>query len=192
MAVMYPRTFPHNLTKRPKLRGEALVYAALQETCDDDWSVFYDYPIIGSRRRIDFVVVNRNRGVLAIEVKGGMVHDKRGTFRQLLSKAGRRKRVDPFGQLRFGLDDLFRAAGIPQGSLPVHQSIWFPEMGQAGLRWQPSLHILTRETLDPRWLREMIEQALPLSDGSVFSRQVEGVMSLLLEGRTASAVNAAA
>ena len=174
MALMVPNAFPHDLKKRPKLAGEALVFAALQAALDDEWRIFYDRPIPRSRRRVDFIAANARRGLLAFEVKGGMVHDKRGAFRQLVSTAGQRKRIDPFGQLKLGLRDLYSAAGVSldaymlpeaddhqaQCGAPVHQAIWFPEMGQGGLRWQPTPHILTREILDATRLRGMVATCL--------------------------------
>ena len=174
MALMVPLVFPHDLRRRPKLAGEALVFAALQAALDDEWRVFYDRPIPRSRRRVDFIVANPRRGLLAIEVKGGMVHDKRGAFRQLISKTGQRKRIDPFGQLKLGLRDLFAAANLAldadvlsetgkQGAwsaVPVHQAIWFPEMGQGGLRWQATPHILTLEILDVTRLHGIVATCL--------------------------------
>lgn len=161
MALMVPPVFPHDLTQKRKLVGEALVFTALRTSLDDAWCVFYDRPIRGSRRRIDFLGVHSGRGVLAIEVKGGMVHDKRGAFRQRIGKSGQPKKIDPFGQLKCGLRDLFLAGGITDHAVPMHQAIWFPEMGQGGLRWTESDHILTRETLDPVALAAVVERAMP-------------------------------
>lgn len=165
MALLHPKSFPHDLTKKPKLNGEALVFAALASALDDKWGVFYDRPIAGSRRRVDFIAANPDRGLFAIEVKGGLVHDKRGAFRQLISKSGQRKRIAPFDQLKLGLRDLFAAAGIADNAVPVRMAVWFPEMGQAGLRWQPSPHILTRASLEPGAVCELVGAGLaePLS-----------------------------
>ena len=137
------------------------MFAALQAALDNQWRVFYDRPIPKSRRRVDFIATHARRGFLAIEVKGGMVHDKRGAFRQLISKEGQRKRIDPFGQLKLGLRDLYSAAGIADDvRMPIHQAIWFPQIGQGGLRWQPSPHILTREMLDEAKLIELVKVCL--------------------------------
>ena len=195
---MLPRTFPHDLTKKPKLKGEALVYAALREACDDRWTVFYDWSIRGSRRRIDFVAANPDRGLLMIEVKGGMVHDKRGSFRQLISKSGQRKRIDPFGQLKLAICDLLTAARV-DADVPMHQAIWFPEMGQGGLRWQASDHILTREILINSQFSGFIDRVLPQQGSVQTIAAVERVMMLLRQaaraatgdGRTGSACSAA-
>lgn len=108
---MLPAIFPHDLRKKPQLQGEADVFAALQAGLGDDWFVFYDRPVKGTRRRVDFLCIAPARGVLAIEVKGGMVHAARGWFRQLINKGtGQRKRIDPFGQLKLGVRASFEGA----------------------------------------------------------------------------------
>ena len=163
MALMHPESFPHDLTRRPRLEGEALVYRALAAALDDRWQVFYDRGVRGTRRRVDFIALNAERGAFVCEVKGGEIHDRRGSFRQLINRTPvRRKKIDPFRQLRQATTDVWAAIGVPHDAVPVHEAIWFPQMGQAGLRWQPSPHILTRELLEPRALRVVIEVALPL------------------------------
>lgn len=179
MALMLPGTFPHDLTKKPKLKGEADVYCALRAALDVEWTVFYDQPIPGSRRRVDFLAANPRRGLLAVEVKGGMVHDKRGTFRQLVSKSGQRKKIDPFGQLKRAVGDLLTAAGV-EVAVPMHQAIWLPDMGQGGLRWQPSDHILTREHLSPSQVAGLMVRVLPPLDDMQLRSAVERVMKVLL------------
>ena len=187
MALMVPSAFPHDLARKPRLEGEALVYAALQAALDAQWWVFYDRPIAGSRRRVDFIAANPDRGILAVEVKGGLVHDKRGSFRQLVSRAPvRRKRIDPFAQLRLGFRDLLAAAGVEAWAVPAHQAIWFPQMGQGGLRWKPSPHILTRELLEPAALRGLIAAQLGIRLSAVQGRAVGRVMGVLSRTRAAS------
>ena len=163
MALMLPATFPHDLARKPRLEGEALVYRALSAALDDRWFVFYDRGGLGARRRVDFIALHALRGAFVCEVKGGQVHDKRGSFRQLISRTPVwRKRIDPFRQLRLAMTEVWAALGVAHDAVPVHEAIWFPQMGQAGLRWPPSPHILTRELLEPTALRATIELALPL------------------------------
>lgn len=166
MALMYPESFPHDLMRRPRLEGEALVYSALAAALDDRWLVFYDRGVRGTRRRVDFIALNADRGAFVCEVKGGQVHDKRGSFRQLVRRTPVwRKKIDPFRQLRQAMTEVWAVIGVAHDAVPVHEAIWFPQMSQAGLRWQPSPHILTRELLELQALRAAIETALPLRGG---------------------------
>lgn len=77
---MFPAEFPHDLRAKCKLVGEKLVYDALRAGLDDTWSVFYNRPVHGTMRRVDFVAIDPARAAVAIEVKGGLVHASRGVF----------------------------------------------------------------------------------------------------------------
>lgn len=161
MARMHPAVFPHDLTAKPKLEGEALVYWALEIGLGDDWTVFYDRPIAGTRRRVDILCFSPARGVLAIEIKGGMVHAARGWFRQLIRRPGIRKRIDPFGQLKAGVREALAALGAGDVALPLHLAIWLPMMGQGAFTWPaPTPHVFTREVLAPDRLRAMLSEVL--------------------------------
>ena len=139
-----------------------MVYRALTAALDDRWQVFYDRGVRGTRRRVDFIALHAERGAFVCEVKGGQVHDKRGSFRQLVRRTPVwRKEIDSFRQLRQAMTEVWAVIGVAHDAVPVHEAIWFPQMGQAGLRWQPSPHILTRELLEPAALRATIETALP-------------------------------
>lgn len=161
MARMHPAAFPHDLTAKPKLEGEMLVYRALESGLGDAWTVFYDRPIAGTRRRVDFLCLSPTRGVLAIEVKGGMVHAARGWFRQLIQRPGIRKRIDPFGQVKAGVREALAALGAGDVALPLHLAIWLPMMGQGAFTWSaPTPHIFTREVLAPERLQAMLAEVL--------------------------------
>jgi hypothetical protein len=112
MALMVPVQFPHDVKAMPKLLGEGVVYDALRAGLDDSWWVFHDRPVRGTPRRVDFIAINRERGVVAIEVKGGLVHASRGVFRQVIAQSGQRKRIDPFGQLKLGFARVCGVAGV--------------------------------------------------------------------------------
>jgi hypothetical protein len=157
---MYPPAFPHDLRPKRRLVGEKLVYDALRDGLDDNWSVFYDRTVQGTMRRVDFVAIDPQRGVMAIEVKGGLVHASRGAFRQLITQSGQRKRIDPFGQLKMAFARVCDAAGVDVLALPVHFAIWFPQMAQSAFAWEPSPHIWTRETMGTEALNSAIERAL--------------------------------
>jgi hypothetical protein len=159
---IYPRPFPYDLQKRPQLKGEKLVYDDLSTTLDATWTVFYDWAVKSTRRRIDFLCINPTRGIAAFEVKGGMVHNARGKFRQLISKkTGQRKIISPFHQVKLGLEEIVSACGIDCAALPVcHLAIFYPEMRQSGFTFMEGAHIFTQEDLDPHHLLEKLYGAL--------------------------------
>src|SRR4051812_12967019 len=67
MALMFPRVF------RTGEAGERLVYEALRVELDDRWWVFHDRTIVaaGEEGRVDFVVMNRDRGLGLLAVVEG-------------------------------------------------------------------------------------------------------------------------
>jgi hypothetical protein len=83
MAVMWPRTLPQWVLQDPRRGAECDVYSRLGQVLDDSWSVYYSRPWWGISRtggeidgEADFVVAHPAKGVLFLEVKGGLVsHD---------------------------------------------------------------------------------------------------------------------
>jgi hypothetical protein len=177
---MYPAEFPHNLRSKPKLFGEKLVYDALRTDLGETWSVFYDRPVPGKPRRVDFVAIDPERGGVAIEVKGGLVHASRGAFRQLIAPTGLRKRIDPFGQLKMAFARVCDAAGVDV--VPVHFVIWFPQMAQSAFIWEPSPHIWTRELVEAGAVHDAIERALPARADAAQAIALERLIALLKSG----------
>lgn len=160
MALMIPSEFPHDVRRKPRLRGELAAFAALAKSLPD-WLVFYDRAVVGTRRRVDFLGLCIARGVLAIEVKGGLVHDVGGGFGQLVTASGLRKRINPFGQVKMALARIGDAVGIDVSTAPVHHVVWFPMMAQSAFPWRASDHIWTRETCEDGAVDAVIARALP-------------------------------
>ena len=85
MAIMWPRSLPEWVLQDPRRSAECEVYRRLAQVLDDSWSVYYSRPWWGITRtggeidgEADFVVAHPARGVLFLEVKGGLVsHDPR-------------------------------------------------------------------------------------------------------------------
>jgi len=159
---IYPYPFPHDLQKKPQLKGEKLVYDALSAALDTTWTTFYDWAVKGARRRIDFLCINPMQGIAAFEVKGGTVHNFRGKFRQLINKkTGRRKIINPFHQVKLGFNEIVSACGIDFAALPAcHLAIFYPEMWQSGFTFTASAHIFTQEDLAPHHLQKKLFNAL--------------------------------
>jgi hypothetical protein len=63
--------FPQGKTRiRERIRGgEKRVFEALARQLEDDYTVWYNVPIMGSSREPDFVILHPQRGLLILEVK---------------------------------------------------------------------------------------------------------------------------
>lgn len=165
-ARIFPAKFPYGLKRRPDLRGEHLVYQAIVASLPESWTAYYNSLPAGSRRKIDFCILAPGRGLIAIEVKGGLVHAGRGHLRQSTrtkaSKLG--KRIEPFRQVKRALADLWEATGIAPGLIPTFIMAAFPHMSEKAFPWAQAPHVLTREDLETDKLRERLDGALPAAD----------------------------
>jgi len=80
MAKMFPSVLPKEVLQDPKRSSEVLVYNKLAEQLDDTYYIFYSSPWLGTMpdgREIDgeadFMIAHAQKGILIIEVKGGLV-----------------------------------------------------------------------------------------------------------------------
>lgn len=80
MAIMWPRELPPDITSNPLRKSECRVYRRFQEVLDDSFVVFYSRPWLGltpygeeKDGECDFLIAHPDKGILAIEVKGGGV-----------------------------------------------------------------------------------------------------------------------
>jgi len=77
MANMYPDILPQAVTSNNGRSAEVQVFNELRDGLSDDCDVFYSVGSHGLRSatmdgEADFVIVDRNRGIMIIEVKGGI------------------------------------------------------------------------------------------------------------------------
>ena len=98
-AQFFPAAMPGDLATRPALRGERRVWEALRRApLPAGTRIFYNRAPKGCRRRADLLILLAGRGIIAIEVKGGLVHYRRD-LRQRLAGPGRgAKRIEPWQQ----------------------------------------------------------------------------------------------
>ncbi len=83
MAIMWPRSLPRWVLQDPRRSAECKVYDKLEKLLDDTWSVYYSRPWWGISPKggeidgeADFIVAHPDKGLLFLEVKGGLVsHD---------------------------------------------------------------------------------------------------------------------
>jgi hypothetical protein len=80
MAKMIPASFPKELANDPRRSAEKKVFNAFRDQLSDDFEVFYSRPWWGLEEdgsekhgEADFVVGHRDKGLIFIEVKGGLV-----------------------------------------------------------------------------------------------------------------------
>ena len=85
MARMIPPEFD-NINKS---EAEKHLYYKLNETFDDNWIIFHSYSLEGRNKEnklidaeIDFLFLNKNYGILILEVKGGQVKCEEGIWYQ--------------------------------------------------------------------------------------------------------------
>lgn len=72
--LMYPAAFPFDISKNPKRTAEQQVYEKLRQEYAADSAevrIFYSVLCPDTRHDIDFVILDRNRDLVFIEVKGG-------------------------------------------------------------------------------------------------------------------------
>jgi len=77
---MFPEQLPQEVLDDKKRSSEVQVYNALNEQLDDKYHVFYSSPWLGTNTdgseidgESDFLIAHADKGMLSIEVKGGVV-----------------------------------------------------------------------------------------------------------------------
>jgi hypothetical protein len=80
MAMMWPRRLPAEISSDILRATECKVYLKLQKVLEDSFVVFYSRPWLGltylgeeKDGECDFIIAHPDKGILAIEVKGGAV-----------------------------------------------------------------------------------------------------------------------
>lgn len=125
-AVFFPSSMPTDLATRRALRGEKRVWEALRRTpLPPGTRVFYNRAPRGCRRRADFLILHPQRGLIAIEVKGGRVRYHDG-FRQRVTAPSRdSKRIQPWRQAQRAVGQMIAALEInPLLIPPASVSCW--------------------------------------------------------------------
>lgn len=140
MAVMWPRKLPEWVERDPRRTSECEVYKKFDLVLDDEWSVYYSRPWWGLSKtggeidgEVDFVVAHPDRGVLFLEVKGGLVsHDpltSKWTSRDRL--AVRHAIKDPMQQAVKSKHELLKkfrtAPGWPDQRVRLRHGVIFPD-----------------------------------------------------------------
>jgi hypothetical protein len=168
MARFFPAIIPVQLAAQPALIGEKRVWEALRAApLSPDTLVFYNRAAKGCRRRSDMLIVNPQRGLIAIEVKNGLVHFYKKSFRQRrASGQGWPRRIDPWGQAKRAVAHTLAALGLHPRSIPQAVMLAVPTMTRAAYTFLPGPHILTAKELAPVPLSLKLDAVLPRLDAS--------------------------
>lgn len=146
MARMIPSNGPKSNDSRT---AEPAIYHALKQL-SDDFTVIHSLPWLGSAAReitgnvaitgeIDFLILHPNLGILAIEVKGGMLRYDQGQF---VFRNG--QRIDPIAQVRKGVHALSRQIKGATGlKIRIGYAIAFPESSMQNRLIPPALVDMT-------------------------------------------------
>lgn len=110
---------------------------------------------------------------------GALVHGSRGAFRQVIAPSGRRKRINPFGQLKLAFARVCDAAGVDALAVPVEFAIWFRQMAQSAFTWP------TRETIELEDISGTVERLLPARMSAAAAIALQGLAAVLQRGRDA-------
>ncbi len=164
-ATFFPATMPADLATRRALKAEKLVWQALRRaSLPRGTRVFYNRAPKGCRRRADFLILHPERGLIALEVKGGRVHYYDGFRQQLARGQGWRKRVEPWRQAQRAVGQIITALKINPLLIPQAAMVALPGTYAAALPFPPTPHLLTKEDLTPADLARKLEALLPRLD----------------------------
>lgn len=117
--------------------GERRIYESLRDKLDDNWLVIHSFRWIKfssstgrkSQGEGDFILFNKSKGILVIEVKGGEVEYVDREWYSTDYKGYRHKIQDPEKQANDTKQQLitrFKANNIL--GLPIFHAVWFPDV----------------------------------------------------------------
>lgn len=117
MAIMWPRVLPASVRADHRRQAEVKVFDRLSTQLPDRFTVFYSSPWLGTDHlgneldgECDFLIVHREYGLLAIEVKGGRISfsPEEDQWRSKDRNNHRSKIKDPVNQARRAKHELLK------------------------------------------------------------------------------------
>jgi len=162
LAKIFPRRFPVDADS--SAWAEKTVFDACGQQLSDEWLVLYSQRYIGKRTslsqsvglgEVDFILISRRFGVLAIEVKGGRIDIEEGQWFSS-NQDGRHKIKNPFVQAEEGARAIFEILRHELPSLRlskcVNHGVAFPAVSGRSIgnisTYGPREIILFREDLE--------------------------------------------
>jgi hypothetical protein len=143
MAVMHPEKLPSYILDDPMLKGEVDTYEALKKI-PDDFVVFYQCyasPDSSSKaliRPIDFVILHKKLGLLAMEVKGGKIRLGEETIIDQYYK-GDWHHKDPYEQVSKAVIELIMNCKADGANywIPENTCVVFPHTNRSAITNMP-------------------------------------------------------
>lgn len=164
-AQFFPDAMPADLATKPALRGEKRVWLAFRRApFPAGTRIFYNRAPKGCWRRADMLILIPQRGIIAIEVKGGRVAYCGGLRQQLSGSARGAKRIRPWGQAQRAVAQALAALGLNPIAIPQAFMLAMPDTSASELPFPPAPHMLTAEDLAPALLADKITGLLPPLD----------------------------
>lgn len=136
------RMFPDSTAPGTRSMAERKVFEAVKNRLSHDYTVFHS--VVVSRRlgedgplrdsEVDFLVIHPDKGLIAIEVKGGGIECDGDTGKWWsINRHGRRNQIkDPFAQIRENLYEIVRqirqSPETKMHEYPYHYAVWFPDV----------------------------------------------------------------
>lgn len=166
MAIMIP--VECDLTRRPE--SERIVFDVIKKNLSDEWYVFHSFDYVTrdpSRRRwdgeVDFLLYHPQKGILVLEVKGGVISYRDGQWFQ------NDKFMDPVEQAKrnkYAVKALLEKASPRKFAMKYAHSVCFPACGMHEV-WPAEAQgiVLTQEGLP--YIEEFASKVLeetPVSD----------------------------
>jgi hypothetical protein len=128
-AQFFPAAMPADLAKKPALRGEKRVWLALRRApFPVGTRIFYNRAPKGYRCRADLLILLPGRGIIAIEVKGGLVQYRRRLRPRLAGPGRGAKCVEPWQQAGRALIQVLAALAINPLAIPQAAMLALPAM----------------------------------------------------------------
>jgi hypothetical protein len=139
-----PRFIPKTPEDFHGSHGEEAVFAALG-VLDESYTVFHSLAWVGGEGRAegeaDFVLAHPALGLMTIEVKSGGIEYREGSWLQINSRTGYRKRISPYSQAAGSkyalLARLQEFLGFQDMPMVCH-AVWFPSVDVSGVDIMPA------------------------------------------------------
>lgn len=145
MAKMYPSRLPDRILDNSKMKGEIETFEALSKL-PDEFEIFYNRCANAGgttrvfERKIDFIIIHEQLGLLAMEVKGGKIRiGNDGGFEQYHHNKNKWASIDPYTQVKMALRELIAVvkSDSPKYWIPDEVCVLFPGTYRRDLTDQP-------------------------------------------------------